>query len=145
LYLDRAIALVRPGATTADIVAVWPTAQEFGFADEEAAFALQYGHGVGLSIWEKPIFSRLVSLEHPEVLEEGMVFALETYWPSADGWGAARIEEEVVVTATGCEVITKFPAEELLVAGRRYHAVGGPLNLERDSQSHLNTEWGRGA
>ena len=79
--------LVRPGATTADIVSVWPTAQEFGFPDEEAAFALQYGHGVGLSIWEKPIFSRLVSLEHPEVLEEGMVFALETYWPSADGMG----------------------------------------------------------
>ena len=57
-----------------------------------------------------------------------MVFALETYWPSADGWGAARIEEEVVVTADGCEVITKFPAEELLVAGPRYIAVGGPLN-----------------
>ena len=98
----------------------------------------------GLSIWEKPIFSRLVSLDHPEVLEEGMVFALETYWPSADGWGAARIEEEVVVTADGCEVITKFPAEELLVAGRRYYTVDGPLNLERDSQSHLNTAWGRG-
>ncbi len=143
-YMDRAIALVKPGATTADIVSVWPTAQEFGFADEEAAFALQYGHGVGLSIWEKPIFSRLVSLEHPEVIQAGMVFALETYWPSADGWGAARIEEEVVVTADGCEVITKFPAEELLVAGPRYIAVGGPLNLQRDSQSHLNTTWGRG-
>ncbi|MGE3193982.1 MAG: M24 family metallopeptidase [Microbacteriaceae bacterium] len=143
-YMDRAIALVKPGATTADIVSVWPTAQEFGFADEEAAFALQYGHGVGLSIWEKPIFSRLVSLDHPEELQEGMVFALETYWPSKDGWGAARIEEEVVVTADGCEVITKFPAEELLVAGSRYIAVGGPLSLERDSQSHLNTMWGRG-
>lgn len=143
-YMDRAIALVKPGATTADIVSVWPTAQEFGFADEEAAFALQYGHGVGLSIWEKPIFSRLVSLDHPEELKEGMVFALETYWPSKDGWGAARIEEEVVVTADGCEVITKFPAEELLVAGSRYIAVGGPLSLERDSQSNLNTVWGRG-
>jgi len=143
-YMDRAIALVKPGATTADIVSVWPTAQEFGFADEEAAFALQYGHGVGLSIWEKPIFSRLVSLDHPEELKEGMVFALETYWPSKDGWGAARIEEEVVVTATGCEVITKFPAEELLVAGKRYYTIDGPLNLERDSQSHLNTTWGRG-
>ncbi len=143
-YMDRAIALVRPGATTADIVSVWPTAQEFGFADEEAAFALQYGHGVGLSIWEKPIFSRLVSLDHPEELKEGMVFALETYWPSSDGWGAARIEEEVVVTANGCEVITKFPAEELMVAGRRYYTIDGPLNLQRDSQSHLNTTWGRG-
>lgn len=143
-YMDRAIALVRPGATTADIVKVWPTAQEFGFPDEEAAFALQYGHGVGLSIWEKPIFSRLVSLDHPEVLQEGMVFALETYWPSADGWGAARIEEEVVVTATGCEVITKFPAEDLIVAGKRYYTIDGPLDLRRDSQSHLNTAWGRG-
>jgi Xaa-Pro aminopeptidase len=138
-YMDEAIRLVRPGATTADIVSVWPTAQEFGFPDEEAAFALQYGHGVGLSIWEKPVFSRLVSLEYPEVLEEGMVFALETYWPSSDGWGAARIEEELVVTKNSCEVITKFPAEELLVAGQRYYTVSGPLNTQRDSQSHLNT------
>ena len=143
-YMDRAIALVKPGATTADIVKVWPKAEEFGFPDEEAAFALQYGHGVGLSIWEKPIFSRLVSLDHPEELKEGMVFALETYWPSADGIGAARIEEEVVVTATGAEVITKFPAEDLLVAGQRYYAIGGPLPLERESQSHLNTAAGRG-
>ena len=49
--LDQGIAMVRPGATTADIAAVWPKAQEFGFPDEEAAFALQYGHGVGLSSW----------------------------------------------------------------------------------------------
>ena len=118
---------MKPGATTADIVSLWPRAEEFGFPDETAAFALQYGHGVGLSIWEKPIFSRLVSLDHPEPLEEGMVFALETYWPAADGWSAARIEEEVVVTADGCEVITKFPAEELLVAGRKYWTVGGAL------------------
>ena len=138
-YMDQAIELVKPGATTADIVSVWPTAQEFGFPDEEAAFALQYGHGVGLSIWERPIFSRLTSFDAPEVLEEGMVFALETYWPAADGWGAARIEEEVVVTADGAQVITKFPAEELLVAGRRYFTTGGALPTVRDSQSHLNT------
>ena len=143
-YMDMAIAAVRPGATTADIVRLWPAATEFGFPDEEAAFALQYGHGVGLSIWERPVFSRLTSLEHPEVLEEGMVFALETYWPAADGWSAARIEEELVVTADGCEVITKFPAEELLVAGRRYWTVGGPLTTEREAQSHLNTPAGRG-
>jgi len=139
-YMDRAIALVKPGATTADIVSVWPRAEEFGFANEEAAFALQYGHGVGLSIWEKPIFSRLVSLDHPETLEEGMVFALETYWPAADGWSAARIEEEVVVTSQGCEVITKFPAEDLLVAGRKYWTAGGALNTLRESQSHLNAQ-----
>jgi Xaa-Pro aminopeptidase len=136
--MDRAIEIVKPGTTTADVVALWPKAEEFGFANEEAAFALQYGHGVGLSIWERPIFSRMTSFDAPEVLEEGMVFALETYWPAKDGWGAARIEEEIVVTATGCEVITKFPAEELLVAGKRYYTTGGYLPTMRDSQSHIN-------
>jgi Xaa-Pro aminopeptidase len=143
-YMDQAIALVKPGATTADIVNVWPTAKEFGFPDEEAAFALQFGHGLGLSIWEKPIFSRFVSLDNPETIVEGNVFALETYWPSADGIGAARIEEELVVTADGCEVITKFPAEDLLVAGPRYISVGGALPNLRNAQSHLNTAAGRG-
>src|SRR5262245_51904018 len=143
-YIDRAIALVKPGVTTADICAEWPAATEFGFADEMAAFALQYGHGVGLSIWERPIFSRLLSFEHPEVLEEGMVFALETYWPASDGWSAARIEEEVVVTADGCEVITRFPAEELLVCGTRYWTIDGPLPTLRETESHLNTSAGRG-
>ncbi len=138
-YMDRAIEMVKPGATTADIVEVWPTAQEFGFANEEAAFALQYGHGVGLSIWERPIFSRMTSFDAPETLEEGMVFALETYWPTKDGWGAARIEEELVVTKDGCEVITKFPAEELLVAGKRYYTTSGALNTLRDSESYKNT------
>lgn len=138
-YIDAAIARVKPGATTGDIAEVWPRADEFGFADELAAFGLQFGHGVGLSIWEKPIFSRLVSLEHPEVLEVGMVFALETYWPATDGWSAARIEEEIVVTPEGCEVITKFPAEELLVAGQRYWTVDGPLATTREAQSNLNT------
>ena len=136
--LDAGINAIKPGVTTADVVKLWPKAQEFGFPDEEAAFALQYGHGVGLSIWEKPIFSRLVSLDHPEVIQEGMVFALETFWPASDGWTAARIEEQLVVTKDGCEVITRFPAEELLVAGTHYYTVGGQLPTQREVQSHLN-------
>jgi len=137
-YMDAAISIVKPGITTADVVKLWPKAQEFGFANEEAAFALQYGHGVGLSIWEKPIFSRLVSLDHPEVIEEGMVFALETYWPATDGWSAARLEEEVVVTKDGCELITRFPSEKLLVAGTHYFTTGGELPTIRETQSNLN-------
>ncbi|HVB52932.1 MAG TPA: Xaa-Pro peptidase family protein [Candidatus Acidoferrales bacterium] len=136
--LDEAISRIRPGVTTAEVVSVWPPAQDFGFADEEAAFALQFGHGVGLSIWEKPIFSRLVSLDHPEVIEEGMVFALETFWPATDGWSAARIEEQLVVTKDGCEVITRFPAEQLLISGQRYYSASGPLETTREVESHLN-------
>jgi hypothetical protein len=114
---------------------VWPKAQEFGFPNEEAAFALQYGHGIGLAIWEKPVISRLVSLEHSVEIKPGMVFALETFWPSTDGWSAARIEEEIVVTETGHEVITRFPAEELLVAGRHYFTVDGPLPAIRETET----------
>ncbi len=134
-YLDAAIELVRPGRTTAEIAAVWPKASEFGFPNEEAAFALQYGHGIGLAIWEKPVISRMVSLDHPHEIKPGMVFALETFWPSTDGWSAARIEEEIVVTPTGHEVITRFPAEELLVAGASYMTVKGPLPTVRETES----------
>ena len=131
-YLDAAIALVKPGRTTAEIASVWPKAQEFGFPNEEAAFALQFGHGIGLAIWEKPVISRLVSIEHAHVIKPGMVFALETFWPSNDGWRAARIEEEIVVTESGAEVITRFPAEELLVVGKKYFTVDGPLTTVRE-------------
>lgn len=138
-YLDVAIDAIRPGVTTDQIVRLWPKAQEFGFASEEDAFALQFGHGIGLSIWEKPVFSRLVSLEHPEVIEEGMVFALETFWPASDGWAAARIEEQLVVTSTGCEVITRFPAEHLIIVGGHYDTAEGLLPGIRENESHLNS------
>ena len=81
-----------------------------------AAFGLQFGHGLGLGLHERPIISRLNSLEHPVEIKEGMVFALETYCPASDGFSAARIEEEVVVTTEGAQVITLYPAEELPVA-----------------------------
>jgi Xaa-Pro aminopeptidase len=140
-YLDVAIEAIKPGATTADIAALWPKAEEFGFPNEESCFALQYGHGVGLAIWEKPVFSRLVSFDSPQVIEEGMVFALETFWPADDGWSAARIEEQMVVTAKGAEVITRFPAEELMVAGVKYYTAIGPLVGTRETQSHRNIDY----
>jgi Xaa-Pro dipeptidase len=117
-WLDAAINIVRPGLTTDKIAALWPKAEEFGFANEMEAFGLQFGHGLGLALHERPIISRLVSFENPFELQEGMVFALETYCPAADGNGAARIEEEVIVTNDGCRVITLFPAQDLFVANK---------------------------
>ncbi|MQA96489.1 MAG: M24 family metallopeptidase [Streptosporangiales bacterium] len=114
-WIDAAIELVKPGVTTDRIARLWPRADEFGFENEMACFGLQFGHGLGLGLHERPIISRLNSLEHPVEIREGMVFALETYCPAADGISAARIEEEVVVTAEGPQVITRFPAEELFV------------------------------
>jgi Xaa-Pro aminopeptidase len=114
-WMDTSLALVAPGASTDQIARVWPAAVEFGFTDEMEAFGLQFGHGLGLALHERPIISRLNSLDDPFELKEGMVFALETYCPADDGHSAARIEEEVVVTADGFQVLTLFPAEELVV------------------------------
>ncbi|MFI5613572.1 M24 family metallopeptidase [Amycolatopsis sp. NPDC051903] len=115
-WMDAAIEAVKPGIGTDDVARVWPAATDFGFANEMAAFGLQFGHGLGLGLHERPIISRLNSLEHPVEIKPGMVFALETYCPASDGFSAARIEEEVVVTESGVEVLTKFPAQDLFVA-----------------------------
>ena len=115
-WLDNAMARIKPGASTAHICEAFPTADKFGFPDEMSAFGLQFAHGLGLALHERPIISRVVSLEHPTEIKEGMVFAIETYCPATDGYSAARIEEEVVVTDKGCRVISLFPAEELPIA-----------------------------
>ncbi|MAU86178.1 MAG: aminopeptidase [Cellvibrionales bacterium TMED49] len=117
-WLDKAIELIKPGVSTDTVAKVWPKAEEFGFSDEMQAFGLQFGHGLGLALHERPIISRLVSLENPMEIKTGMVFALETYCPAKDGVSAARIEEEVVVTDKGCKVISLFPAEDLPIANK---------------------------
>ena len=115
-WLAASLDMIRPGVTPDQVAAVWPKAEEFGYRNEEEAFLLQYGHGIGLSLWERPIISRrYTGNERP--LKEGMVFALETWCGSADGSGAARIEEEVVVTRNGCEIITNFPSDHLISCG----------------------------
>ncbi len=114
-WMDTAIDLVKPGVTTDQIARGWPTAEDIGLASEREAFGLQFGHGLGLALHERPLISRLNSLEHPMEIHAGMVFALETYCPATDGHSAARIEEEIVVTEDGPQVITLFPAQELFV------------------------------
>jgi Xaa-Pro aminopeptidase len=115
-WMDASIRAVRPGIGTDEVASVWPTATEFGFENEMAAFGLQFGHGLGLGLHERPIISRLNSMRQPVEIQAGMVFALETYCPASDGFSAARIEEEVVVTAYGARVLTLFPAQDLFVA-----------------------------
>jgi Xaa-Pro aminopeptidase len=114
-WMESALAAIKPGVSTDQVARLWPTAGEIGLADEKTAFGLQFGHGLGLALHERPIISRLTSLDAPMEIQEGMVFALETYCPATDGISAARLEEEVVVTRDGVEIITKFPSKELFV------------------------------
>ena len=116
-WLERSIEAVRPGATTAEIAAQWPSAEELGYQTEADALGLQVGHGVGLSNHEKPIITRAFSLAMPAPIQAGMHFALETF--AGDGEDGARIESQVVVTEQGHKVITKWPCEELMVCDPR--------------------------
>jgi Xaa-Pro aminopeptidase len=114
-WIDAAIEMIKPGVSTDQVARLWPEAWEIGLADEKTAFGLEFGHGLGLALHERPIISRLTSLDAPMEIKEGMVFALETYCPATDGRSAARIEEEVVVGPSGVDILTKFPAQDLYV------------------------------
>jgi Xaa-Pro dipeptidase len=115
-WMDRGIDGIRAGVGSDEIAALLPAAQDFGFGSEMEAFGLQFAHGLGLGLHERPIISRLNSFTEPVELQVGMVFALETYCPASDGFSAARIEEEIVITETGPKVLTLFPAQDLFVA-----------------------------
>ena len=115
-WMDRGIDGIRAGVGSDEIAALLPAAQDFGFGSEMEAFGLQFAHGLGLGLHERPIISRLNSFTEPVELQTGMVFALETYCPASDGFSAARIEEEIVITETGPKVLTLFPAQDLFVA-----------------------------
>jgi Xaa-Pro aminopeptidase len=117
-WMDSAIDSLKPGVSTDRVVQAFPKAQEIGFESEMAAFGLNFCHGLGLGLHERPLISRLNSFKDPYELKAGMVFAVETFCPANDGVSAARIEEEVVLTPEGAKVITLFPAQELPIANK---------------------------
>lgn len=114
--LYQAIRAVRPGVTTKEVVQKWQRAEEFGYPSEDTAFWLEWGHGIGLTIAEGPTFTHLWSNEYPETLKEGMTIALETWYPTNKGGyngQSVRIEEMLRITDTGCEIISKWPIDEI--------------------------------
>jgi Xaa-Pro aminopeptidase len=111
---DRAIASVRPGVSRLDIdAAARETLGHYGLAE---AFGHGTGHGLGLEVHEDPrITRRRPDVDtRDEAVEPGMVFTIEpgAYLPE---WGGVRIEDDVLVTATGVEVLTDVTTELLEV------------------------------
>ena len=103
---QAAIAAVRPGvaATTVD-GAARALLDSRGLG---AAFGHGTGHGLGLDVHEEPRITRPQPEVPSRLLEPGMVFTIEpgAYLP---GWGGVRIEDDVLVTEEGCEVLTSVP------------------------------------
>lgn len=112
--LNGAIDAIKPGGSTADVAKFFKPASEWGYPDEVHALSLDIGHGIGLAGYEIPIISRLDSFKFPQTFEVGMTIALETI----DGeWriGGARLEDMVVVTENGAEIIDRTPRDEIIV------------------------------
>jgi Xaa-Pro aminopeptidase len=99
---ERAIAAIRPGVTAKAVdVEARSAIERGGFGGR---FGHGLGHGIGLAIHESPSLRP----DSEEILQPGMVLTVEPgiYIP---GWGGIRIEDDVLVTADGCEVLTSLP------------------------------------
>jgi Xaa-Pro aminopeptidase len=106
-----AVRAVRPGIPASDIDRAARAVLEAKNLGE--AFRHATGHGLGLEVHEAPRLAR-PDAEPQERLEAGMVFAIE---PGAyvEGIGGVRLEDDVLVTPEGCEVLTKVPHDLLRV------------------------------
>ena len=101
---QRALQALRPGARTGDVdAAARAVIAEAGYGEH---FTHSVGHGLGLQVHEAP----LLRPGSEAVLEPGMVVTVEPgiYLP---GWGGVRIEDDVLITPDGCDVLTRVPKD----------------------------------
>jgi Xaa-Pro aminopeptidase len=118
--VDTIISEIKPGASSDMAARHFPPAAKYGYKLEEELLTAENGHGVGLgatSGYDYPIFNRQWGLKFPVEFQEGMVVAVETR-EGEKRVGAARLENMVVVTKDGAEIIDTFPRDEILVAPR---------------------------
>lgn len=106
---------IKPGVSTADLAKHWIPAKEKGWPAEECMWCDDLAHGMGLALYEYPICNRLWSLKYPQVMQKGMTMAVEAmeFHPLV---GRTKLEEIIVVTDNGCEIFTRMPVKEMMIA-----------------------------
>lgn len=108
---------IKDGATDADVMARWPKSPQYwGYDDWNDVGPYAVGHGIGLSLHDRPFFNQqnVHAGMPPQKFQEGMCLAVEFYTGKRGGKDGVRLEENILVTKDGYELLSLWPIEELM-------------------------------
>ena len=111
-----AMDVIKDGATLEDVRAVWPQSPQYwGYENWSDVGGYALGHGLGISLHESPtmFFAQPGRNGADNVFKEGMVLAVETWAGKRGGSFGVRLEEDIVVTKDGYELLTHWPVDQI--------------------------------